>query len=90
MILKQPVRPFNVHVCPLMGTRTTQSDGGVVEDDEEEVNPKLVVLGEPIVGVDRVVFDEETGPGAIPARPLQTPRSMTTAQRAIHDLTHLP
>ena len=48
------------------------------------------MLGEPIIGVERVVYDDETGPGAIPARPLPTPKSMSVAQRAIHDLTHLP
>ena len=50
----------------------------------------MAVLGEPIIGVERVVYDDETGPGAIPARPLPTPKSMSVAQRAIHDLTHLP
>ena len=72
---------------------TQSGEEDVVEtgaEDDEEVDPKLAVLGEPIVGVERIVYDEDTGPGAIPARPLPTPRSMTEAQRAIHDLTHLP
>ena len=72
---------------------TESGEEGVVEDDkedDEEVDPKSAVLGEPIVGVERVVYDEDTGPGAIPARPLPIPTSMTDAQRAIHDLTHLP
>ena len=58
--------------------------------DDEEVDPKMAALGEPIIGVERVVYDDATGPGAIPARPLPTPKSMSSAQRAIHDLTHLP
>ena len=48
------------------------------------------MLGEPIIGVERVVYDDETGPGALPARALVSPKAMTSIQRAIHDLTHLP
>ena len=50
----------------------------------------MAVLGEPIVGTERIVYDDSTGPGALPARPLISPKSMTALQRAIHDLTHLP
>ena len=64
------------------------TDGMSVLNDEE-VDPKMAAMGEPIIGVERVVFDDATGPGAIPARPLPTPKSMSSSQRAIHDLTHL-
>ena len=50
----------------------------------------MAVASDPIVGVDRVVFDDATGPGALPAKPLPSPKGMSAFQRAIHDLTHLP
>lgn len=50
----------------------------------------MAMAGEPIVGVERVVYDESTGSGALAARPLASPKSMSSATRAIHDLTHLP
>ena len=67
---------------------TLADQPGVV--GEEDVDPKMAMMGEPIVGMDRVVYDESTGHGALPARPLTSPKSMSAAQRAIHDLTHLP
>ena len=60
--------------------RTTKQGDVVGDLDDEEVDPKLAVLGEPIVGVERVVYDEETGPGALPAKPLPTPKTMTVAK----------
>ena len=47
------------------------------------------MLDQPIVGVE-VVFDEQHGAGARPARPLPTPKPMSPAQRELHDLTHQP
>ena len=70
-----------------MGTPIGQS---AEVDKEEDVDPKMAVMGEPIVGVERIVYDESTGPGALAARPLSSPKCMSAAQRAIHDLTHLP
>ena len=60
-----------------------------VIDDPEQVDMEKALLSEPIVGVDKIILDEH-GPGALPATPLPSPRSMTPAQKAIHDLTHLP
>ena len=62
----------------------------MVNGDDEVVNPKMAMLGEPIVGIERVILDDTTGSGALPARPLFSPKAMSTIQRAIHDLTHLP
>lgn len=62
---------------------------GVVDEDEL-VDESKALMKEPIVGVDKVVFDEATGSGALPARPLPSPKGMTMKQREIHDLTHLP
>ena len=50
----------------------------------------MAMLSEPIVGMETVTWDEGKGPGALPARPLSSPKEMAIAQRRIHDLTHLP
>ena len=57
---------------------------------EEDVDPKMAMMGEPIVGMDRVVYDESTGHGALPARLVTSAKSMNAAHRATHGLTHLP
>ena len=61
-----------------------------VECLEEEVNPKHALMGDPIVGMEYVTWEDGKGPGALPAKPLPSPKSLTDAQRRIHDLTHLP
>ena len=38
-----------------------------VEVDDEYVDKNLALTGEPIDGTDKVVYDEETGPGALEA-----------------------
>ena len=65
---------------------------GVVNADieDEVVDNTKALINDPIVGVDRVVLDDKTGPGALDARPLPSPKGMTPARRAIHDITHLP
>ena len=72
-----------------MGPRDDQGDSGV-GIDEEEVDRSLAMTGEPIIGMDKVVYDEETGPGALDVRPMPAPRGMSAKQRAVHDITHLP
>ena len=57
--------------------------------DEEEVDTDLALLDDPIVGVERVL-DDHHGPGAIEAKPLSSPTSMTPAAFMKHCLTHLP
>ena len=85
-----PVRPL-VFCCPLQGARIDQQTyKEVVGLDDEEVDPKMALMSEPIVGIEKVVYDEATGSGAIPARPLTSPKSMSAAQRAVHDITHMP
>ena len=56
---------------------------------EEVVDPKNVLLGDRIVGVEATTLRQD-GPGALEARGLPTPKGMTLKQREIHDLTHLP
>ena len=66
--------------------------GGVLSADieDEAVDNSKAMINDPIVGMDRVVLDDKTGPGALDARPLPSPKGMTPARRAIHDITHLP
>ena len=56
---------------------------------DEDVDVDLALFDDPIVGVERVVADQH-GPGAIAARPLSSPPSMTPAAFEKHCLTHLP
>ena len=72
-----------------MGPRDDQGDAGV-GISEEEVDRSLAMTSEPIIGMDKVVYDEETGPGALDVRPMPAPKGMSAKQRAVHDLTHLP
>ena len=87
MSFTSPVSP--VILCFPIGV-TSDEHGGGVGGGEEDADPKMAMAGEPIVGMDRVVYDEATGPGALAAQPLSSPKSMSSAKRAIHDLTHLP
>ena len=85
-MITNPVSPLHF-CCPVV-----VRDGAVVEDDvvDEEVNPKHAMLSDPIVGMEKVTWEDGRGPGAIAARPLPSPKPMSDAQRRIHDLTHLP
>ena len=42
----------------------------IVVPDEEDVDPKMALMGEPIVGMENMTWEEGKGPGAIPAKPL--------------------
>ena len=73
-----------------MPLRAVGGDGQVVVGELDDTGVDLkgtAVLGDPIVGVDIVTFDEN-GPGARAARALPSPREPTPAQRAAHNLTH--
>ena len=85
-MISSPVSP-HYFCCPVV-----VRDGESVKDDgaEDEVNPKHAMLSEPIVGMDKVIWEDGKGPGAIAAKPLPSPKTMSDAQRRIHDLTHLP
>ena len=88
MTISIPVSPRTL-CFPILGERDGQQKN-VGEDGDEVVDSKMAMLGEPIVGIDRVVYDDATGSGALPARPLTSPKGMSALQRSIHDLTHLP
>ena len=77
MMLLPPVRPY-IYCCPVGATVNDQD--GLLGMDEEEVDPKMALMGEPIVGMERVVYDDATGPGALAARPLPSPKLMSDAQ----------
>ena len=62
-------------------------EGGVIE---EVVDPKFALLKEPIMGTEVVTYEEGKGTGAIPPKPLPSPKEMSDVQRRIHDITHLP
>ena len=70
MMLLPPVRP-HIYCCPVGATVNDQD--GLLGMDEEEVDPKMALMGEPIIGMERVVYDDATGPGALAARPLPSP-----------------
>ena len=83
-----PVRPL---LCPILPAADGAAAQGPEQVDEEEVvdTRKVAVLGEPIVGVDAVTFDER-GQGALQAEGLPSPKEPTQAARDKHNPTHLP
>ena len=83
------VSPFRCLCCPVP---VVVRDKQLRDDErlEDEVNPKYALMGKPIVGTEQVTWEDGRGPGALPAKPLPSPKSMTEAERRIHDLTHLP
>ena len=78
-----PVRPF---LCPIIGGAEGAQDGEILDD--ETVNPKHVLLGEPIVGTKVITYDAN-GPGAMKPKLLPTPKGMTAAEWAEHCVTHV-
>ena len=59
------------------------------EDGEEQVDPKHAVLGDPIIGNEGILLDEN-GCGARTAATMPAPKGMTAAEWARHCVTHLP
>ena len=49
-----------------------------------------MLLGDPIVGIENVTYDDVHGFGARQPKDLPSPKEPTAAQRARHDCTHLP
>ena len=76
---------------PVKPAKPTLDDirkGGVDEGDEV-IDPKDVLIGDRIVGVEHVTYDGHN-PGAIEIEPMTTPPQMTPTQWAKHSITHLP
>ena len=58
--------------------------------DDEEVKQEEVFLSEPIVGIEKVDFQEGRGVGAFQPKVVRSPKEPTTAERDRHNTTHLP
>ena len=51
--------------------------------DVDEVDDRNVAItGEPLVGTDKVIYDDATGPSALDVRPMPSPKGMSARQRA--------
>ena len=72
-------------LCGDDGTETLLC--GVCAD--EDIDLKQALFDDPIVGRGPTLLDEH-GLGALEPRELSSPPTMTPAQRAKHNLTHLP
>ena len=81
MIAPTSVSP-TVHLCPIGAARDDQQIDLSTGDGDEIVDGKLAVAKDPIVGVERVVYDDATGSGALPAKLSVSPRGMSASQRA--------
>ena len=68
-------QPLHSHSLSPLGAGSAEEDG-VHSEEEEEVDMQKALLADPIVGAKSVVMDQH-GPGAIPAKPLASPPSMT-------------
>ena len=55
-----------------------------------EIKADEVLLGDRIVGIEDVRYEDGKGFGALQPRTLSSPKEPTAAQRAKHDVTHLP
>lgn len=70
---------------PLVPRTDEHREGSVIE--EEVVDPTLAMMRNPILGTDTITGERGKGDGALPARPLPSPKEMTDQQRKIHDIT---
>ena len=66
MINTPSVSPLVV-LCPIGAAHDDQLDDMSIGHDEDVADGKLAVPKDPIMGVERVVFDDATGSGALPA-----------------------
>ena len=64
-IITDSVSP--TYICPMV----TRHDGQleIVAPSEEDVDPKMACMGEPILGMYNTTWEKGDGPGAIPPRP---------------------
>ena len=87
MCQPSPVRPLP-HEPPDLpggddGAAPIRAQG---EDDKEEIDPKLALMDDPIVGVEA----GGSAPLGPQAKPLRTPPTMSKAEKEKHDVTHQP
>ena len=87
MIQQSPVRPLPPDPPDLPGGDGEAAPAEAHGDEEqEEIDPKLAFMDDPIVGVE----SKSTDPQTPQAKPLPTPPAMTQAEKDKHDLTHQP
>ena len=76
-------------MCPL--SSSIGEAGAQVVDEDHVVDLKnAAVLGDSIVGIEAITYDDKTGKGALFARPLPSPKEPSQAEIDRHNLTHLP
>ena len=86
----QPVSPPSSISAGGSAHVAAEGPGGAGETYADDVvDPNQIAHHDPITGVEATVLDEN-GPGALEPKPLSTPPDMTPAQRAKHNLLHLP
>ena len=56
---------------------------GACDLDEEELDPKSVVVDDPIVGEELITLDEN-GPGVLTPKAIPAPKEMSTMERERH------
>ena len=81
---KRAVSPL---LCPVVVGDERGKDLAEVVD---AADPAHAQLDEPIVGAEVVTWDQSSGAGARPARPMPTPKAPSAAAWARHRLTHMP
>ena len=69
----ESVSPLVVHLNPIGVSRDDRALVLGTGDDDEIVDGSLAVANDPIVGVERTTYDDVTGSGALPAKPLVSP-----------------
>ena len=90
-----PVSPLTPPTSSSSEGRAASSEHDTTQiaehEDHEEVDFKDVLVGDEhtITGTGHTLHDG-THAGAIPPRALRSPTAMTPAEKAIHDLTHMP
>ena len=82
------VRPRVLPLADGDASPQTPKGPGGTEHQEEDIDPTQLALDDPITGVELTILDEN-GTGALEPRAPASPKEMTPAQRAKHNLTHL-
>ena len=87
MLKQAPVSPDSPLEAGGVDDATLKDQLGAAQD--EVVDFKQAMMDAPYVGVE-LLQHEEDGPCAIPAKPVPSPPTMSTTEKAKHDLTHQP
>ena len=86
----EPLLPYKPDYHFWWGSQSEPVSNSVGDLSEEELDPKSVVVDDPIVG-DGVTTLDEHGPGALEPRTIPAPKEMTPLERSKHLASgHLP